>query len=110
METLPQRTRRDGSDMGGPADAGPGPRHLQCARPSRRYCNTGTTEASNPLTGQWEEYLLNVVGNTNGGTWHCVISRLSKKKEATYDLLAFMANKKNAFFNSTNGWTGSSRL
>lgn len=35
-----------------------------------------------------------------------MISRLSKKKEATYDFLAFMANKKNAFFNSTNGWTG----
>jgi multiple sugar transport system substrate-binding protein len=66
----------------------------------------GTTEAFNPLTGQWEKYSLNVVGNTNGGTWHCVISRLSKKKEATYDFLAFMANKKNAFFNSTNGWTG----
>jgi multiple sugar transport system substrate-binding protein len=66
----------------------------------------GTTEAFNPLTGQWEKYPLNVVGNTNGGTWHCVISRLSKKKEATYDFLAFMANKKNAFFNSTNGWTG----
>ena len=66
----------------------------------------GTAEAFNPLTGQWEKYPLNVVGNTNGGTWHCVISRLSKKKEATYDFLAFMANKKNAFFNSTNGWTG----
>jgi multiple sugar transport system substrate-binding protein len=66
----------------------------------------GTTEAFNPITGQWEKYPLNVVGNTNGGTWHCVISRLSKQKEATYDFLAFMANKKNAFFNSTNGWTG----
>lgn len=66
----------------------------------------GTTEAFNPITGQWEKYPLNVVGNTNGGTWHCVISRLSKKREATYDFLAFMANKKNAFFNATNGWTG----
>jgi multiple sugar transport system substrate-binding protein len=66
----------------------------------------GTKEAFNPTTGQWENYALNFVGNTNGGSWHCVISRLSKKKEATYDFLAFMANKKNAFFNSTNGWTG----
>ena len=66
----------------------------------------GTTEAFNPGSGQWEQYPLNVVGNTNGGTWHCVISRFSKKKEATYDFLAFMANKKNAFFNCTNGWTG----
>ena len=66
----------------------------------------GTTEAFNPLAGQWEKYPLNVVGNTNGGSWHCVISRLSKRKEATYDFRAFMANKKNAFFNSANGWTG----
>jgi multiple sugar transport system substrate-binding protein len=66
----------------------------------------GTTDAFNPITGQWDKFPLNVVGNTNGGTWHCVISRLSKQKEATYDFLAFMANEKNAFFNSTNGWTG----
>jgi multiple sugar transport system substrate-binding protein len=66
----------------------------------------GTTEAFNPLTGQWEKYPLNVVGNTNGGSWHCVIANHSKQKEAAYDFLAFMANRKNAFFNSTNGWTG----
>jgi multiple sugar transport system substrate-binding protein len=66
----------------------------------------GTTEAFNPLTNQWEKSSLDTVGNTNGGTWHCVLSRLSKKKEATYDFLAFMANRKNAFFNVTNGWTG----
>jgi multiple sugar transport system substrate-binding protein len=66
----------------------------------------GTTEAFNPLTNQWEISSLNTVGNTNGGSWHCVISRLSKQQEATYDFLAFMANKKNAFFNVTNGWTG----
>jgi multiple sugar transport system substrate-binding protein len=66
----------------------------------------GTTESFNPLTNQWEKSTLNTVGNTNGGSWHCVISRLSKQKEAAYDFLAFMANKKNAFFNVTNGWTG----
>jgi len=66
----------------------------------------GTTDAFNPITGQRDKFPLNVVGNTNGGSWHCVISRLSKQKEATYDFLAFMANKKNAFFNSANGWTG----
>jgi multiple sugar transport system substrate-binding protein len=66
----------------------------------------GTTEAFNPKTGQWDKYPRNVVGNTNGGSWHCVISRLSKKKDATYDFLAFMANRKNAFFNVANGWTG----
>ncbi|MBV9671631.1 MAG: extracellular solute-binding protein [Verrucomicrobia bacterium] len=66
----------------------------------------GTDAAFNPVTGHWENYSLNRVGNTNGGSWHCVISNKSKQKEATYDFLAFMANKKNAFFNSTNGWTG----
>jgi multiple sugar transport system substrate-binding protein len=66
----------------------------------------GTTEAFNPITGQWKKYDFNQVGNTNGGSWHCVISRLSKNQEATYDFLAFMANKKNAFFNAANGWTG----
>jgi multiple sugar transport system substrate-binding protein len=66
----------------------------------------GTTESFNPLRNQWEKGSLNSVGNTNGGTWHCVISRLSKQKEAAYDFLAFMANRKNAFFNVTNGWTG----
>jgi multiple sugar transport system substrate-binding protein len=66
----------------------------------------GTEEAFNPLTNQWEKSSLNTVGNTNGGSWHCVISRLSKQKEAAYDFLAFMANKKNAFFNVVTGWTG----
>jgi multiple sugar transport system substrate-binding protein len=67
---------------------------------------TGTTEAFNSLTGHWEKYPLNVVSNTKGWTRHCVISRLSKKKEATYYFPAFMANRKNAFFNSTKEWTG----
>ncbi|MDX8493081.1 extracellular solute-binding protein [Mesorhizobium sp. VK22B] len=66
----------------------------------------GTTDAFNPITGEWKKYELNQVGNTNGGSWHCVISSNSKKQEATYDFLAFMANKKNAFFNAANGWTG----
>ena len=35
-----------------------------------------------------------------------MISRLSKKQEAVYDFVAFMANKKNALFNCTTGWTG----
>jgi multiple sugar transport system substrate-binding protein len=66
----------------------------------------GVDEVYNPITKQWQKGDNNLVGNTNGGTWHCVISRLSKKKEATYDFLAFMANKKNAIFNCCNGWTG----
>jgi len=66
----------------------------------------GTTEAFNPITGQWKKYDLNQVGNTNGGTWHLVLSRLSKKQEATYDFMSFMANKKNAVWNAATGWTG----
>ena len=66
----------------------------------------GTTEAFNPITGEWKKYDLNQVGNTNGGTWHCVISRMSKKQEATYDFLSLMANKKNALWNAATGWTG----
>ncbi len=66
----------------------------------------GTTEAFNPIAGAWKKYEFNQVGNVNGGTWHPVLSRFSKKKEATYDFMAFMANRKNAFFNSTQGWTG----
>ena len=34
------------------------------------------------------------------------ISRLSKQKEASYDFLAFIADKKSTFYNVTNGWTG----
>jgi multiple sugar transport system substrate-binding protein len=66
----------------------------------------GTTESFNPIAGGWKKYELNQVGNTNGGSWHCVISSHSKKQEATYDFLAFMANQKNAFFNTSHGWTG----
>ena len=53
-----------------------------------------------------EEYDLNMVGNTNGGTWHLVISSLSKKQEMVYDFLSFMANKKNALWAVATGWTG----
>ena len=66
----------------------------------------GTKRAFNPAAGQWKDYTLNQVANVNGGTWHLVLSRFSKNKEATYDFMAFMANRKNAFFNATNGWTG----
>jgi multiple sugar transport system substrate-binding protein len=66
----------------------------------------GTKRAFNPKTGQWKSFTLNQVGNVNGGSWHLVLSRFSKNKEATYDFMAFMANKKNALFNAANGWTG----
>jgi multiple sugar transport system substrate-binding protein len=66
----------------------------------------GTSEAFDPIKGTWDKFDLNSVGNVNGGSWHCVISRFSKKKEATYDFLAFMATKKNALYNCTHGFTG----
>ena len=53
-----------------------------------------------------EQIPLNQVGNVNGGSWHPVLSQLSKHKAAVYDFMAFMANRKNAFFNCTHGWTG----
>jgi multiple sugar transport system substrate-binding protein len=66
----------------------------------------GTSEAYDPIKGKWDKFDLNSVGNVNGGSWHCVISRFSKKKEVTYDFLAFMATKKNALYNCTHGFTG----
>ncbi|MGA3400562.1 MAG: extracellular solute-binding protein [Acetobacteraceae bacterium] len=66
----------------------------------------GVPEAYDPIKGSWTKYPLNQAGNVNGGSWHCVISRFTQEKEATYDFLAFMANRKNAFFNVTHGFTG----
>jgi hypothetical protein len=37
----------------------------------------GTTEAFNPIAGQWKKYQLNQIGNTNGWPWRLVISRMS---------------------------------
>jgi multiple sugar transport system substrate-binding protein len=48
----------------------------------------------------------NIVGNTTGGTWHGVISKLSKHPEVVYDLFAFHATKKVALWNAIHGWTG----
>ena len=66
----------------------------------------GVAEAYDPINNSWKKYPLNQAGNVNGGSWHCVISRFTQEKEATYDFLAFMANRKNAFFNVTHGFTG----
>ncbi len=66
----------------------------------------GVSEAYDPIKGTWSKYPLNQAGNVNGGSWHCVISRFTQNQEATYDFLAFMANRKNAFYNVTHGFTG----
>ena len=66
----------------------------------------GTKKAFNPATAEWKAYPSNQVANTSGGSWHLVLSRHSKNKDAMYDLMAFIANKKNASFNAANRWTG----
>jgi len=48
----------------------------------------------------------NVWGNTTGGSWHGVISSLSKNPEVVYHLLAFHATNKISFWNACRGWTG----
>jgi multiple sugar transport system substrate-binding protein len=66
----------------------------------------GTTRSYDPIKETWQDYELNQVGNVNGGSWHGVISAASKNQAAAYDFLAFMANRKNEFFDVTHGWTG----
>jgi multiple sugar transport system substrate-binding protein len=46
------------------------------------------------------------VGNTTGGSWHGVISRLSKQPEATYVFLSLMAIPPASLWNAEHGWTG----
>lgn len=48
----------------------------------------------------------NVVGNTTGGTWHGVISSLSKNPELAYHLLSFHAAVDKARFYAYHGWEG----
>lgn len=67
----------------------------------------GRYRSYDPIKGKWIKFdHLNRVGNTTGGSWHGVISILSKHKEATYDFLAFMARKDNIMWNYNHGWTG----
>lgn len=46
------------------------------------------------------------IGNTTGGSWHGVISRLSKQPEATYAFLSLMAIPPVSLWNAQQGWTG----
>jgi multiple sugar transport system substrate-binding protein len=46
------------------------------------------------------------VGNTTGGSWHGVISSLSKQPEATYAYLSLMAIPPVSIWNAAHGWTG----
>ncbi len=46
------------------------------------------------------------VGNTTGGSWAGVISRLSKSPRASYYLLALMATKQKSMVYAVRGWDG----
>ncbi len=46
------------------------------------------------------------VGNTVGGSWHGVVSALSKHQDAAYSFLALMATKPVSLWNGQHGWTG----
>ncbi len=48
----------------------------------------------------------NVVGNTTGGSWHGVISALSRNPEVVYSLYALMATRPVSLWNVNRGWTG----
>jgi len=48
----------------------------------------------------------NIVGNTTGGSWHGVISSLSKNPEATYSFLAMLATKSVSIWEVYRGWDG----
>lgn len=48
----------------------------------------------------------NVVGNTTGGSWHGVISALSRNPEVVYSFYALMATKPVSLWNANRGWTG----
>jgi len=48
----------------------------------------------------------NFAGNTVGGSWHGVISRLSENPEVVYDLYAFQASKPINMWNMMTGYTG----
>jgi multiple sugar transport system substrate-binding protein len=64
------------------------------------------TQAYYDLTrGQWRSTEgINQVGNTSGASWAGVISRYSKSPEATYFLLALLANRQKSQVHAARGW------
>jgi multiple sugar transport system substrate-binding protein len=46
------------------------------------------------------------VGNTTGGSWHGVISKLAGEKEVAYAFLSLMALPEVSLWNAQHGWTG----
>ncbi len=67
----------------------------------------GRNEIWNRETNSWEKFDETVkVGNVIGGSWHGVISRLSKNPEASYHFLSYIAQKENLAELTKQGWTG----
>lgn len=67
----------------------------------------GTTRYYDIHSGAWvETESVNRVGNTTGGSWAGVISRFSDAPEATYYLLAMLANREKSLIYAARGWDG----
>lgn len=67
----------------------------------------GTMEYYNVNTKEWVKTdKPNKVGNTTGGSWAGVISKLSKSPECTYYLLALMASPEKSKVYAQRGWDG----
>jgi multiple sugar transport system substrate-binding protein len=67
----------------------------------------GTTEYYNLQTGEWVTTEgPNKVGNTTGGSWAGVISKVSDAPECTYYLLALMATQEKSSVYAARGWDG----
>ena len=57
--------------------------------------------------GAWvETEAPRLVGNTTGGSWHGVVSKLAKNQEAAYSFLSLMAIEPVSRWNVEHGWTG----
>ncbi|HMC14902.1 MAG TPA: extracellular solute-binding protein, partial [Albitalea sp.] len=67
----------------------------------------GTREHYSVAQGSWVKTAQpNQVGNVTGGSWAGVISKYSRAPEATYYLLALMANKEKSRVYAARGWDG----
>lgn len=67
----------------------------------------GSTRHWDYASQQWSETPEpQLTGNTTGGSWHGVVSRLSKQPEAAYAFLSLMALPPVSLWNAQTGWTG----
>ncbi|TMH09658.1 MAG: ABC transporter substrate-binding protein, partial [Betaproteobacteria bacterium] len=67
----------------------------------------GTREYYSIVQKKWVKTAQpNLVGNVTGGSWAGVISKYAKAPEATYYLLALMANKDKSLVYAARGWDG----